>query len=152
MEGMSCLEPLEQSILRSSWIARPHECVTKEWKPVINPAISYTLDSRPMEGITYLERSALGVSLDNRPTEGASCLEPLEQSVLSSSLAARPVEGATEKVSDWKPVINPVISYTLDSQLMEGITYLERSALGVSLDSVPTEGASCSIIPSPPRA
>ena len=44
-----------------------------------------------MEGITYLERSALGVSLDSRPTEGAPCLEPLEQSVLSSSLAA-PVE------------------------------------------------------------
>ena len=115
MEGMSCLEPLEQS----------------------------TLGSRPMEGITYLERSALGVSLDSGPTEGASCLEPLEQSVLSSSLAARPVEGATEKVSDWKPVINPVMSYTLDSGLMEGNTYLERSALGVYLDSGPTEGASC---------
>ena len=40
--------------------------------------------------------------------EGASCLEQLEQSVLSSSLAARPVEGGTEKISDWKPVINPV--------------------------------------------
>ena len=114
-----------------------------EWTPVINPAISYTLDSRPMEGITNLERSALGVSLDGRPTEGASCLEPLEQPVLSSSLAVRPVEGITEKVSDWKQVINPVISYTLDSQLMEGITYHERSARGVSLDSRPTEGAPC---------
>ena len=103
----------------------------------------YTLDNRPMEGITNLERSALGVSLDSRPTEGAPCLEPLEQSVLSSSLAVRPVEGITKKVSDWKPVINPVISYTLDSQLMEGIIYHERSALGVSLDSRPTEGASC---------
>ena len=101
-----------------------------EWTPVINPAISYTLDSRPMEGITNLERSALGVTLNSRTTEGAPCLEPLEQSVLSSSLAVRPVEGITEKVSDWKPVINPVISYTLDSQLMEGITYHERSARG----------------------
>ena len=53
--------------------------------------------------------------------EGAPCLEPLEQSVLNSSLAVRPVEGTTEKVWDWKPVINPVISYTLDSQPMEGI-------------------------------
>ena len=53
----------------------------------MNPAISYTLDSRPMEGITNLERSDLGVSLDSRPTEGVPCLEPLEQSVLSSSLA-----------------------------------------------------------------
>ena len=146
MEGMLCLEPSEQSVINSSLIARPGGCVTEnvlDWKPLMNPAISYTLDSRPMEGITYLERSALGVSLDSGPTEGAPCLAPLEQSVLSSSLAVRPVEGATEKVSDWKPVVNPVISYTLDSQLMEGITYLERSALGVSLDSGPTEGASC---------
>ena len=55
---------------------------------MINPVISYTLDSQLMEGITYHERSARGVSLDSRPTEGAPCLEPLEQSVLSSSLAA----------------------------------------------------------------
>ena len=47
-------------------------------------------------------------------------------------------------MSDWEPVINPVISYTLDSQLMEGMTYLECSALGVSLDSRPTEGGAVS--------
>ena len=40
-------------------------------------------------------------------------------------------------------MINPVISYTLDGRLREGNTYLERSALGVSLDSGLTEGASC---------
>ena len=133
MEGMLCLEPSEQSVLNSLLVARPSKCVMKErseWKSVINPAISYTLDCRPMEGITHLERSALGVSLDSGPTEGASCLEPLEQSVLSSSLVVRPVEGVTKKVADWKPVINLVNSYTLDSQLMEGTTYLERSALG----------------------
>ena len=81
MEGISCLEPLEQSIFRSS---RPQECVTKEksgWEPVINPAISYALNSRPVEGITYLERSALGVSLDSRPKEGASCLESKKEVV-----------------------------------------------------------------------
>ena len=51
MEGTSCLEPLEQSILQSSWIARPCNGVIKqksEWKPVITPAS--TMDSRPMEG------------------------------------------------------------------------------------------------------
>ena len=145
-EGASCLEPLEQSVLNSSLAAQLVECVTEkvsDWKPVINPVMSYTLDSRLMEGNTYLEHSALAVSLDSGPTEGASCLEPLEQSVLSSSLAARPVEGVTAKVSDWKPVINPVMSYALDSRLMEGNTYLERSALGVSLDSGHTEGAPC---------
>ena len=90
---MLCLEPLEQSILHSLWIAQPKGCVIEEgsvWsgsEPVLNPVISYTLDSQLMEGNTYLEHSALGESLDSRPTEGASCLEPLEQSVPSSSLA-----------------------------------------------------------------
>ena len=81
MEGMSCLEPLEQLILHSLWISRPRKCVMKErseWKPVINPVISYTLDGRPMEGTTYPEHLALGVSLYSRITEGALCLDPLE--------------------------------------------------------------------------
>ena len=63
MEGTSCLEPLQQSILQSSWIARPCNGVIKqksEWKPVITPASSYALDSRPMEGITYLEPQLWG--------------------------------------------------------------------------------------------
>ena len=89
MEGMSCLEPLEQSILHSLWITQPKECVIEEgsvWEPVLNPVICYTLDSQLMEGNTYLEHLALGVSLDSGPTEGASCLELLEQSVLSLTL------------------------------------------------------------------
>ena len=103
MEGSSCLEPVEQSILLSSWTVSPRNCVIKqksEWKPVISPVISYALDSRPMEGITYLEHPVPGVSLDSWPMEGASCLKPLEQSVLSSSIAARPVEDVVRKVSD----------------------------------------------------
>ena len=101
MEGITCPELLEYSLrlldatLDGGLVER-----ISEWKPVITPACSYTLDSRPMEGITYLERPALGVSLDSGPTEGASCLEPLEQSVLGSSLAVPPVEGITKKVSD----------------------------------------------------
>ena len=69
--------------------------------------------------------------------EGVSCLKPLEQSVsvLSSSLAARPVEGVTEKISDWKPVINPVQDITPDGRPMDGTAYPEHSALGASLDS-----------------
>ena len=146
MERTSCLEPLQQSILQSSWIARPCNGVIQqksEWKPVITPASSYTLDSGHMEGITYLERPALGVSLDSGPTEGASCPEPMEQSVLDSSLATRPVECVILNVLDWEPLRNPPTSYTLDSRLMEGITNLERTSLGVSLDIRPTEGAPC---------
>ena len=88
-----------------------------------------------MEGITYLEHLALGVSLDSRPMEGTSCLEPLEQSILQSSWIARPRNGVIKQKSEWKPVITPASSYTLDSRPIEGITYLERPALGVSLDS-----------------
>ena len=135
MEGMLCLEPLEQSILHSSWIARPRICVRKErseWKPVINPVISYTLDGRPMEGNTYPEHLALGVCLDSGLTEGASCLE---QSVLSSSLAARPVECVAENVSDWKPVINPVQDITPDGRPMEETAYPSIRLRGASLDS-----------------
>ena len=145
-EGASCLEPLEQSVRSSSLAVRHVEGVTEnilDWKPVINPVISYTLDGRPMEGTTCPEHLALGVSLDSRLTEGASCLEPLEQLVFSSSLAARPVEGVTVKVLDWKPVIQPVQDSTPDGQPMEGTTYLEHSALGVSLDSGLMEGMSC---------
>ena len=104
-----------------------------EWKPLRNPAISYTLDSRPMEGITNLERSNLGVSLDSRPTEGAPCLEPLEQSVLISSLAARPVKGVAEKLSDRMPMINLVQDITPDGRPMEGTAYPEYSALDSGL-------------------
>ena len=135
---MLCLEPSEQSVLNSSLVTRPSKLVMEErseWKPVIHPVISYTLDSRLMEGDTYRERSAPGVYLDSGFMEGASCLEPLEQLVLVSSLAARPVEGITKKVTDWEPVINPVQDSTPDGQPMEETTYLEHSALGVSLDS-----------------
>ena len=95
-----------------------------------------------MEGTTYLEHPALGVSLDSRPMEGSSCLEP-EQSILLSSWTASPRNCVIKQKSEWKPVITPAISYTLDSRPMEGITYLERPAPGVSLDSGPTEGVSC---------
>ena len=138
MERMLFLEPSEEPVLNSSLVARPSICVMEErseWKPVINLVISYTLDSRLMEGNTYLERSALGVSLDGGLMEGASCLKPLDQSVLSSTLAARPVEGVTEKISDWKPVINLVQDITPDGRPMEGTAYPEHSALGASLDS-----------------
>ena len=63
MEGMLCLEPLEQSVLNSSLVARPSNCITEErsdWKPVINPVPDITPDGRLRQGNTYLEHSALG--------------------------------------------------------------------------------------------
>ena len=88
-----------------------------------------------MEGTTYLERSALGVSLDSGLMEGTSNLEPLEQLVHNTLSAARPEEGITEELSDRKPVVLPVPDITLDGRPMEGTPYLEHSALGVSLDN-----------------
>ena len=87
---------------------------------MITPAVNHNLDSRPMEGMTYLEHPASGVSLDSWPMEG----EVINQK------------------SEWEPVITPADSYTLDSRPMEGMTYLEHPAPGVSLDSWPMEGAS----------
>ena len=57
MEGMSCLEPLEQSVLNSPLVARPSKCITEErseWKSVINPVQNFTRDGRLREGNTYL--------------------------------------------------------------------------------------------------
>ena len=114
-----------------------------DWEPAARPVPSTNLKGRLREGNTYLEHSAPGVSLESGLMEGMSCLEPLEQSILHSPLVARPSICVMEERSEWKPVINPVHNYTLDGQLREGNTYLERSALGVSLDSGLTEGASC---------
>ena len=66
-------------------VTRPGEEITKkisDWEPVAHPVPDTTLDSRLMEGTTYLGHSTLGVSLDSGLMEGMSSLEPLEQSVL----------------------------------------------------------------------
>ena len=56
-----------------------------EWKPVIIPPDSYTLDSRPMVGTTYLERPAPAVYLDSWLMKGASYPQPhVDLEVLSS--------------------------------------------------------------------
>ena len=103
------------------------------------------LDSQLMEGITYLENPAQGVSLDSGPMEGSSCLKPVEQSILRSPRITRPRDGSdlVEKILNEEPTVCQVRGSALDSQLMEGITQLEHLALGVSLDSRPMEGSSC---------
>ena len=83
----------------SSLVARPIEGITEkvsDWKPVINPVQDITSDGRPMEGNTYLEPSALGVSLDSGLKDGMWRPEPLEQSVLGALLVARPDETDTD--------------------------------------------------------
>ena len=148
MEGSSCLEPVKQSILRSSQTERPRigdrlveEISDKE--PTVCQVPGSALDSQLTEGITQPEHQALGASSDCRPMEGSSCLESVEQPILLSSWTVSPRNCVIEQKSEWEPVITPAVSYTLDSRPMEGMTYLEHPALGVSLDSWPMEGASC---------
>ena len=50
---------------------------------MINPVQDITLDGRPMEGTTYPEHLALGVSLDSGLRAGMSSIEPTRQSVLN---------------------------------------------------------------------
>ena len=121
MEGSSCQEPVEQSILLSSWTVSPRNCVMEQksdCEPVMIPAINHNLDSRSMEGITYLEHPAPAVYLDSRPMDGE----------------------VRNKKLEWEPVITPAYSYNLDSRPMEGITYMEHPAPAVYLDSWPMEG------------
>ena len=89
-----------------------------EWKPLIIPATNRNLDSRPMEGTTYLERPAPAVYLDSWPMEGK----------------------VTNKKLEWKPLKISAINRNIDSRPMEGTTYLERPAPAVYLDSWPMEG------------
>ena len=66
-------------ILLASWTVSPRDCVMEtklEWEPVITPADSYDLDSRPMEGTTYLEHPAPAVYLDSWLVRGASYPQP----------------------------------------------------------------------------
>ena len=55
--------------------------------------------------------------------------------------------GLAERISDGEPMARQVPDTTLDSQLREGITYLEHPALGVSLDSGPMEGGTSCLEP-----
>ena len=107
-----------------------------DWEPAVSPVPDTTLDCQLMEGTTYLQHLALGVSLDSGLMAGMASPEPLEQSVLNTLWFAQPGRGITEEISDWVP------DATLDGRLMEGTTYLEHSFLGVSLDSGLMEGMS----------
>ena len=139
---LPALESCEHLVLDHADPVGQHDADLDTAESLEYTVVENILDSRPKEGTTCPEHLALEVSLDSRLTEGASCLEPLEQLFFSSSLAARPVEGVTVKVLEGKPVIQPVQDSTPYGQPMEGTTYLEHPALGVSLDSRLREGMS----------
>ena len=97
-----------------------------------------------MEGTTYPEHLAPGVSLDSGLKAGMLNLEPLPQSVLKTSLVARPqVEIRT---SHWKPVINPVRDINQNGLPMEGTTYSEHPALGLMNELLRREPSQQSVL------
>ena len=98
---------------------------------MINPVQDITPDGRPMEGTTYPEHPALGVSLDSGLMEG------IMRSV------TRPDGGSIMEFAKWNAMAHPVLDINLDGRPMEGNTYLEPSALGVSLDNGLMEGLLC---------
>ena len=101
-------------------------------EPTVHQVSGTAQDSQLMQGITYLEHPAQGVSLDSGPMEGSSCLKPVEQSIMRSPQITQPREGSdlVEKISDEEPTVCQVPGSALDSQLMQGITQLEHLALG----------------------
>ena len=83
--GVSLDGELMEGITRS--VTRPDGGSIREfakWNAMVHPVPDINLDGRPVEGNTYLEPSALGVSLDSGLMEGLLCPEPLEQSVLGA--------------------------------------------------------------------
>ena len=84
-----------------------------------------------MEGITYPEHLAPGMSLDSGLRTGMLKVEPLPSLVHKMSLVARPqVEIRT---SHWKPVINPDTDINTEGLLMKKFPCpapLEQSVLG----------------------
>ena len=143
MEGMSSLEPLEQSVLNTLSAAQPEEGITEELsdrEPVAFPVPDITLDGRLMEGTTYLEHSALGVSLDSRLMAGMSGLEPSEQSVLSTLLVARPVEVLTETDTPERSALASQVDYGHSNLELSARPMLDPNQAGnAELDTDPSE-------------
>ena len=104
--GMSSIEPVRQSVLDTLSVALP--------------VPSTTLEDRLREGNTYPEHLALGVSLDSGLMEG------------NTRSVARPDGGNRKEFANWNAVAHPVPDINLDGRPLEGNTYLEPSALGVS--------------------
>ena len=123
MEGMSQLELIEQSVPITRSVARPGGGSMKEltnWDAVSHPVLDVNLDGRPMEGTTYLEHSAPGVSLDSGLMDGMSRPELLEQSVLGALSVVRPQETDTPEPQ------------ALASQVNHGQSHLKSSAQPMS--------------------
>ena len=81
---------------------------TTDWEPVSLPVPSTTLDGRLMEGNTYPEHSALGVSLDSGLMEG------------NTRSVTRPDGGSRKELANWDVVAHPVPDINLDGRPMDG--------------------------------
>ena len=148
---LQVLEPFEQLVLDHADPAGQHAVIQDTVDSLEHPRRlpDATLDGRLMEGTTYLEHSALGVSLDSGLMEWTSSPEPLEQSVLNTLLVARPTEGSTEtkppersalalQLDDghlnWELLARPMVDVALDRRPMKGLAVpLPVQSLGLAM-------------------
>ena len=115
-------------------------------------ALGTSSDCRRMEGASCLEPMDQSIPLSSwtlspcnsvieQKSECEPVITPAVSYYLEVSLDSWLMEGVVIKQkSEWEPVITPAVNHNLDSQPMEGMTYLEHPALGVALDSWPMEG------------
>ena len=135
MVGTTYLERPAPVVYLDSWSMEAKvRSKNLEWNPMRISAINCKLDSQPMVGTTYLERSAPAVyaKVKSKNLEG----KPIKISVINRKLDSQPMVGTTylerpapavyldswpmeakvgSKQREWKPVIFPPDSYTLNS-------------------------------------
>ena len=100
----------------------PDDCLPalESWEHLVldhaDPVGQHDADFDTAESLEY---AVVENILDGRPIEGITCPELLEYSLrlLDATLDG----GLVERISEWTPVINPALSYTLDGQSMEGL-------------------------------
>ena len=98
MAGMSCLEPLEQSVLNTLLVARPVEVIT-ETDTLERSALASQVDYGQSESESQ-SRSLVDVALDCRTMDGISV--PL--SIESSGLALAPDSGHVKQLPSSGPL------------------------------------------------
>ena len=106
MEGMSSLEPLEQSVLNTLLVARPMEGITETEPPErsARPMLDITQDKIIDTDTESLSRPMVDVALDRRPMEGITAPLPVE----SSGLVMAPGSGLMEHLSGSIPLEHSV--------------------------------------------
>ena len=160
MEGTSCPEPLERSVLNTLLVARPTEGST-EMKPPERSALALQLDDGHLNWES-LARPMVDVALDRRPMKGLAVPLPVE----SLGLAMAPSSEDMEPLSVSRLLEHSVMDITLgidkldvhDGPLfgsnrgwscLEMTDAIRREALRIQSTGRISDDSGCSLIVSP---